>query len=98
MKNPDRETVSKLDALPNIGKAMMADFHLLGIHHPKELIGKDAFKLFDELCRVTGVTHDPCVIDVFLSVIDFMEGGKAQPWWNFTQIRKQRYETTSDNH
>jgi len=93
MKNPDRNTVSQLDALPNIGKAGMADLNLLGIKHPKELIGKDAFELYDELCITTGVRYDPCVIDVFLSVIDFMQGGEVKPWWAFTEERKQRYES-----
>jgi hypothetical protein len=41
MKNPDRKTVSQLVALPNIGKAMAADLQLIGIDHPKKLIGKD---------------------------------------------------------
>jgi len=90
MKSPDRNTVSQLDALPNIGKAMMADFLLIGINHPKELVGKDPFKLYDELCSTTGVKHDPCVIDVFMSAIDFMEGGEAQPWWAFTKERKRK--------
>ena len=90
MKSPDRNTVSQLDALPNIGKAMMADFLLIGINHPKELVGKNAFSLYDELCSTTGVKHDPCVIDVFMSAIDFMEGGEAQPWWAFTKERKRK--------
>ena len=90
MKNPDRNTVSQLDALPNIGKAMMADFLLIDINHPKELVGKDAFKLYNKLCSTTGVKHDPCVIDVFMSAIYFMEGGEAQPWWAFTKKRKRK--------
>jgi len=36
MKNPDRETVSRLDELPNIGKAMADDLYLIGIDHPKK--------------------------------------------------------------
>jgi hypothetical protein len=31
MKNPDRKTVSRLEELPNIGKAMAADLRLIGI-------------------------------------------------------------------
>jgi len=92
MKSPDRNTVSKLDALPNIGKAIMADLQLLGVNHPKELIGQDAFVLYDKLNTLTGKKHDPCVIDVFLSVIDFMEGGESKPWWTFTEQRKHEYE------
>ena len=50
MRNPDRETVSRLDALPNIGKAMAEGLQLIGIDHPKKLIGTKPFKLYEELC------------------------------------------------
>ena len=88
MKNPDRETVSRLVELPNIGKAMADDLQLIGIDHPRELIGKEPFELYEELCTRSGKRHDPCVIDVFMSVIYFMEGGDPLPWWSFTDERK----------
>jgi hypothetical protein len=90
MKKPDRKTISQLEELPNIGKAMAGDLRLVGIQHPKDLAGKDAYQLYDDLCSITGEKHDPCVIDVFLSVIDFMAGGEARPWWEFTTKRKKR--------
>ncbi len=88
MKNPDRETVSRLEELPNVGKAIAADLHLIGVAHPKDLIGKDAFDMYKKLCAISGQRHDPCVIDVFMSVVHFMEGGEALPWWSFTEYRK----------
>ena len=90
MKNPDRETVSQLEELPNIGKAIAKDLQLIGIDHPKKLIGKDPFELFEALCARTGKRSDPCVIDVFMSVVHFMEGGEPLPWWSFTDQRKER--------
>ena len=89
MKNPDRDTVSQLDALPNIGKAIAADLQLIGIDHPKKLIGMEPFKMYKELCIKTGQRHDPCVIDVFMSAVHFMEGGDPLPWWSFTEERKK---------
>ena len=89
MKNPDRETVSRLEDLPNVGKAMTSDLRLIGIEKPRELIGKDPFNLYAELCTRSGQRHDPCVIDVFMSVIHFMEGGEPLPWWSFTDERKK---------
>ncbi|MDY6863238.1 MAG: helix-hairpin-helix domain-containing protein [Thermodesulfobacteriota bacterium] len=89
MKNPDRKTVSRLDELPNIGKAMAEDLHLIGIDHPKKLIGKEPFELYKALCAMSGKKHDPCVIDVFMSVVHFMEGGDPLPWWAFTNKRKK---------
>ncbi len=90
MKSPNRKTVSRLQALPNIGKAMAADLELIGITHPKQLIDSDPFKLYDDLCAKTGQRQDPCVLDVFMSVVHFMQGGEALPWWAFTDERKQR--------
>jgi len=89
MKNPDRNTVSQLDELPNIGKAIAQNLKLIGIEHPQQLIGKDAYQLHETLGVVTGKRQDACVIDVFLSVITFMEGGDALPWWSFTDERKK---------
>lgn len=90
MKNPERDKVSRLDALPNIGKAIAANLLLIGIDHPKKLIGMEPFKMYEDLCMVTGKRHDPCVIDVFMSAIHFMECGEPLPWWSFTQARKSQ--------
>ena len=89
MKNPDRDRVSRLDALPNIGKTIAADLHLIGIDHPIKLIGMESFTMYEALCTAAGKRYDPCVIDVFMSAVHFMEGGEPLPWWSFTQERKQ---------
>jgi len=96
LKNPDRKTVKELTELPNIGPAIAEDLHLLGFHHPQDLIGQDPYQLFNDLCRKTGVRHDPCVLDVFLAAVDYMEGGKAVPWWEFTAHRKKYFPKTED--
>ena len=90
MKNPDRETVSRLEALPNIGKAIANKLQLIGIDNPRKLIGEEAFALYEALCTKSGKRHDPCVIDVFMSVIYFMEGGEPLPWWSFTEERRMK--------
>lgn len=69
---------------------MAEDLQLIGIDRPQQLIGKDAFALYKKLCTKSGHRHDPCVIDVFMSVIHFMEGGDPLPWWSFTNERKKR--------
>lgn len=89
MKNPDRNTVSKLEALPNIGKAIAKDLALIGIDHPKKLAGKSPFELYEQLCEKKGQQVDHCVLDVFMSAIEFMEGGEPKSWWKFTSKRKQ---------
>ena len=96
MKNPDRERVSRLDELPNIGKAIAQNLLLIGIDHPQQLIGKDAFELFEALCAASGKKQDSCVIDVFMSVIHFMESGESLPWWSFTDERKKHFVQKND--
>ena len=83
------ENVRKLEDLPNIGKAGAADLRLLGITQASQLCGKNAYELYQQLCLATQTRHDPCVIDVFLSVVRFAEGAPALPWWHYTAERKQ---------
>ncbi len=85
----DRNNLIKLTDLPNVGKAMAADLQLLGVNEPADLVHRDAFQLYDDLCRLTHVKHDPCVIDVFMSVVGFMQGEPARPWWEYTALRKE---------
>ena len=86
----ERNRVKQLTDLPNIGKAGEKDLILLGITAPEQLIGRDAYEMYDELCKKTGVRHDPCVIDVFLSITRFMGGETPRPWWDYTDERKQQ--------
>ena len=83
-----REKVSKLTDLPNIGKAGAADLELLGIAKPAELLGQDPYDMYQKLCAITGKKHDPCVIDVFISVTRFIHGDEPKPWWAYTAERK----------
>ena len=87
-----RRGVAKLEDLMNVGPSIADDLRGIGIHHPDDLIGKDPYALYETLCRRTGVRHDPCVIDTFISIVRFMEGGPARPWWYYTDERKHRYE------
>lgn len=85
----DRTRLTKLTDLPNIGPAGAKDFMLLGFSTPQQLVGADAFDLYRQLCEKTGVVHDPCVLDVFLSVVRFLSGEPPQVWWAYTEERKK---------
>ena len=87
-KAPPRE----LRDLANVGPATLDDFELLGIRTLGDLARCDAFHLYRALCAKTGQRQDPCVIDVFLSAIDQARGGPPDPWWTFTDIRKELCE------
>jgi hypothetical protein len=79
-----------LQAIPNVGPATAADLRRLGLTSPAMLKGCDAFELHARLCDLDGVRHDPCVIDVFMAAIHYVETGEARRWWEFTPLRKQR--------
>jgi len=85
-----RKEITKLIDIPNVGKAIEKDFILLGIKEPFELAGRDPYQMFRDLCKVTGEKHDPCVIDIFISAVRYMEGGPPKKWWEFTRERKQK--------
>ena len=84
-----RETVARLEDLPNVGPSVAGDLRGIGVSHPSDLAGRDPYALYDALCAATGVRHDPCVLDVFLSAVRFMEGAPARPWWHYTAERKR---------
>ena len=86
-----REKIQGFTDLPNIGPAGAQDFVRLGYKRPSELAGADPLELYKALCHVTGSYHDPCVLDFFMSVTDFLQGNAPQPWWHFTERRKQLY-------
>lgn len=74
--------------LPNVGEACAKDLRLIGIHNPSQLEGKCPFEMYEVLCEKTSSRHDPCVIDVFMSVTRFMAGEEPRPWWSYTAERK----------
>lgn len=81
----------RLEDIPNVGPAVADDFRLLDILEPAQLVGRDPYRLYAELCARTGVTHDPCVCDTFIAAVRFMEGGPSRPWWFYTAERKARF-------
>ena len=85
---PNRD-VTNFQDIPNVGKATEGDFRLLGFTEPVEIIGCDPYKMHEDLCRMTNIIHDPCVIDVFISAVRYMEGGPPKKWWDFTSERKE---------
>jgi len=85
----DRSQFTELEQLPNVGRAVAADLRLLGITEPHDLLGRDPYTMYQELCNQTNQRHDPCLLDVFISAVRFMAGAPAKPWWAYTAERKQ---------
>ena len=90
-----RKTFTDLEQVPNVGPAVARDLRRLKINRPADLVGRDPYALYDDLCRVTGQRHDPCMLDTFIAVVRFMGGAPAKPWWAYTAERKRRLKVTS---
>jgi len=80
--------VEKFQDIPNVGPAMARDFNVLGLHKPTDLINKNPLALYNKMCKVSGARQDPCVLDTYIAVIDFMNGAPARPWYFYTKGRK----------
>ena len=87
-----RASVMQLSDLRNIGKAMLADFALLGITSIQQLAKQDADELYTRPCIMTAARHDPCVHDTFATAIYQAKTGLALNWWAFTSLRKERQQ------
>ena len=90
-KKPAKELrkFARLQDIPNIGPAVADDLRQLGITTPADLPGRDPFALYDDLCRITGQRHDPCLLDTFIAAVRYMEGAPKRPWWKYTAERKR---------
>jgi predicted GIY-YIG superfamily endonuclease len=81
--------IAHLEDIPNIGPAIATDLRQLGITTPSDLPGRDPYAMYDELYRITGQRHDPCLLDTFIAAVRFMEGAPKKPWWKYTAERKR---------
>ena len=82
------DRAKRFDDLPNIGKAMAADFARLGIARPQDLARCDPDEMYRRIGELDGMPHDPCVLDTYRAVVDFAKGGPPRPWWDYTPMRK----------
>lgn len=91
----ERESLTRLEQIRNVGPSLAADLRLVGVRSPADLPGRDPYALYDALCAATGGRQDPCVLDVFISAVRFMEGAPARPWWHYTKERKRLLQARS---
>lgn len=89
MTSINRAAITNLEDIPNVGPSIAGSLRRIGVHSPKDLAGKDPYTMYDGLCQATGVRHDPCVIDVFIAAVRFMDGEPSKPWWKYTPERKR---------
>ena len=91
-----REELARLEDIPNVGPAVAGDLRKLGINEPDDLVGRDPYAMYDDLCRLTGQRHDPCLLDTFIAAVRYMEGAPKKPWWKYTAERKRELAARSE--
>ena len=79
---------SDLTTIPNVGPAVADKLQRLGFSSLEELRGQDGDELFERFCALEGTPQDPCLLDTFMAVADFADGGPARPWWEYSRERK----------
>jgi len=89
MKAVSRNEVVFFQDIPNVGKVMERDLRLLGFTSLEELCGKDPYFLYQTLERLTLSKQDPCVLDTYIAVCDFMNRSTPRPWFAYTEERKK---------
>jgi hypothetical protein len=89
MKIQPRLDIKNFIDIPNIGRAIERDLRQLGLNAPQDLIGRDPYQLYESLMQLTGTKQDPCVCDVFISAVRYMEGWPKKNWWEYTAERKK---------
>ncbi len=91
MKARTFKEVKRFEDIPNVGPAMVRDFKQLGLKTPADLCAQDAFHLYTKMCVLSGKRVDPCVLDTYMAVVDFMNGAPARAWYWYTKKRKKLY-------
>jgi Pathogenicity locus len=83
----------RLKDLRGIGVKMLGDFEKLGIRSVNELKSRDAKKLYDRMCKLTGTRQDPCVLDTYRCAIEQARHPdlpvEQTNWWYWSRVRKR---------
>ena len=84
MNAPQPDPPRKLEAIPNIGKAIAADLRGIGILTPAQLAEREPLATYRDLAGTMGRRLDPCVLYTLLAADHFLRHGETIPWWKFT--------------
>jgi hypothetical protein len=83
--------------LRGVGPSIEKDLNLLGIETVGQLARADGFRLYQRLNELTGVRHDPCVLDTFRCAIEQARYPnlplEQTNWWWWSRERKRAVST-----
>lgn len=81
----------QLKDLRGIGRKMLEDFDKLGISSVSQLKTRNADRLYQRMCEITGTRQDPCVLDTYRCAIEQARDPnlpeEQRDWWYWSRIR-----------
>ena len=87
----ERNRTRRLTDLPNVGPVVARNLESIGVNTPSDLEGRDPFEMYELRCERKKVRSDPCLLDTFMSITDYISGNEPRLWWAYTEERKRRY-------
>ncbi len=87
---PEKDVLLVLQTIPNVGPAIAGALVRLGVSDVRQVGQREPAEMYESLCTLDGVRHDPCVLDVFSAAVAYARGEPARPWWEFSRERKAR--------
>jgi nucleotidyltransferase/DNA polymerase involved in DNA repair len=79
--------------LISVGPATLRDFERLGIRSVAKLATQNPQSMYDKLNRLSGQSHDICLLDVFHSAVAQARNPRLRPeqcqWWWWSKERKR---------
>jgi pathogenicity locus Cdd1 protein len=86
--------IRELKDLCGVGPATLRDLKMLSVQSVADLAERDGKELYDRLCHITGVQHDPCCLDVFRCAVaqarDPELPAEQCNWWYWSRLRKKK--------
>ena len=77
--------LKEFQAIPSVGKACALDFWNIGLRSLGDLKGKNPNELYNKLNKITGVTHDICMLYTFRCAVYYATETRRDPdklkWW-----------------
>ncbi|MFT3911695.1 MAG: helix-hairpin-helix domain-containing protein [Ferruginibacter sp.] len=77
--------LKQFQTIPSIGKACSLDLWNMGFRNIDELKGKDPSVLYDKLNKLSGVTHDICMLYTFRCAVYYVTEKEHEKeklnWW-----------------
>ncbi len=93
MNTVKKRQPTKLEGIPNIGKAIASDLRAIGILHPQQLAKHDPLATYFALGERMGHRHDPCVLYTLMAAKHYLESGESISWWKFTEDGRKLLST-----